>query len=128
MINKVLLYNSGGGIGDSIQILPLLDTLRFELKNAKFYYLSAHQNHFNSTLKDYKSNIDTLDLDLKYFGFRWWHTLVIKNKIKELNITSFDLVLDLQTKLRNSLILKMIPHKTFISLCSFLRPNLNFKK
>ena len=28
MINRVLLYNSGGGIGDSIQILPLIDTLK----------------------------------------------------------------------------------------------------
>ena len=30
MINRVLLYNSGGGIGDAIQILPLLNTLKNE--------------------------------------------------------------------------------------------------
>ena len=35
MINRVLLYNSGGGIGDAIQMLPLLNTLRNELKNHK---------------------------------------------------------------------------------------------
>ena len=90
MINKVLLYNSGGGIGDSIQILPLIETLKLNLKNTKFYYLSAHNNHFNSTLIDLNSNIETLDLNLKYFGFRWWHLLIIKNIIKNKKIDRFD--------------------------------------
>ena len=31
MINRVLIYNSGGGLGDSIQVLPLIDTLKKEL-------------------------------------------------------------------------------------------------
>ena len=30
MINRVLFYNSGGGIGDAIQILPLVNTLKKE--------------------------------------------------------------------------------------------------
>lgn len=131
MINKVLLYNSGGGIGDSIQILPLIETLKLNLKNTKFYYLSAHNNHFNSTLIDLNSNIETLDLNLKYFGFRWWHLLIIKNIIKNKKIDRFDLIIDLQSKLRNSLILKMIPHKIFISSClNFMlsKPKLNLVK
>ena len=82
MINRVLLYNSGGGVGDALQILPLIDTLKTEFKNTKFYYLSAHENHFNSTLCDFNSQIDTLELNIKYFGFRWWHALQVKNKIK----------------------------------------------
>ena len=53
MNNNILLYSSGGGIGDAIQILPLIETLKTELKNANLYYLSAHSNHFNSTLKDF---------------------------------------------------------------------------
>ena len=117
MINRVLFYNSGGGIGDAIQMLPLINTLMSELKNAKFYYLSAHENHFNSTLKELNSRIETLDLKIKYFGFRWWHALIVKKKFKRQNIESFDLILDLQSKIRNSLILKMIPHKYFISTC-----------
>ena len=68
MINNILLYNSGGGIGDALQILPLINTLKIELKNTKFYYLSAHENHFNSSLKDLNCHIDTLNLDIKYFG------------------------------------------------------------
>ena len=39
MINRVLLYNSGGGVGDAIQILPLINTLKTNFKNAKFFYL-----------------------------------------------------------------------------------------
>ena len=131
MINNVLLYNSGGGIGDALQILPLINILKTELKNTKFYYLSAHENHFNSSLKDFNSPIDTLNLDIKYFGFRWWHTLIVNKKIKNKNIEPFDLILDFQSKIRNSLILKMIPHKYFISTCfnfKLSKPNLNIKK
>jgi len=131
MINRVLFYNSGGGIGDAIQILPLINTLKNELKNTNFYYLSAHENHFNTTLKDLNCEIETLNLEIKYFGFRWWHSLIAKKRFKKYNIESFDLILDLQTKFRNSFILKMIPHKSFISSClnfKLCKPNLKFKK
>jgi len=131
MINRVLLYNSGGGIGDSLQILPLISTLKLKLKNTKFYYLSAHENHFNSTLKDCNSKIETLNLNIIYFGFRWWHFLIVKGKIKKNNIGKFDLIIDLQSKIRNSLILKTIPHKYFISPCfnfKFSKPSINIKK
>ena len=131
MINRVLLYNSGGGIGDAIQILPLINTLKNELKNTKFYYLSAHENHFNSSLKDFNCKIETLNLEIKYFGFRWWHSLIVKKRITKLDIKSFDLIIDLQSKIRNSLILKIIPHKKFISSTFNFRlskPKLNIKK
>ena len=131
MINRVLFYNSGGGIGDAIQILPLINTLKNELIGTKFYYLSAHENHFNSTLKDLNCEIETLDLKIRYFGFRWWHALIVKKRLEKKNIESFDLILDLQSKIRNSLILKIIPHKKFISSCfnfKFSKPNLNSKK
>ena len=131
MIKRVLLYNSGGGIGDAIQILPLIDTLKSELKDAEFHYLSAHENHFNSTLKDFNSKINSLNLDIKYFGFRWRHALIVNKRIKSHKIESFDLILDLQSKIRNSLILKMIPHKSFISPCfnfKLSKPNIDIKK
>ena len=131
MTNRVLFYNSGGGIGDAIQILPLLNTLKKELKDAKFFYLCAHKNHFNSTLSDLNARIDTLDLNIKYFGFRWWHPLIVKKRIRKLNIESFDLIIDLQSKIRNSIALKAIPHKHFISSCfNFMlsKPKTNIKK
>ena len=37
----------------------------------KILLLRAHQNHFNGKLKEYNIRLETVDLDLKYFGFRW---------------------------------------------------------
>ncbi len=114
-MKNILVYNSGGGLGDSIQLFPLLISLKGHFKKTKFFYLGAHKNHFVGKLKEYNINIETLDLGLKYFGFRWWHLLFTKKRISQKNIGKFDLIIDLQTKFRNSLILKRIPHKMFYS-------------
>ena len=115
MIKKILIYNSGGGLGDSIQLFDLILSLKNKFKNADFFYLGAHTNHFNKSLLDYNIPIKTLDLNLKYFGFRWWHLFVVKKKIKTLSFKKFDLIIDLQSKLRNTIILKMIPADHFYS-------------
>ena len=114
-MRKILIYNSGGGLGDSIQLFPLIISLKSHYKKAKFYYLGAHKNHFIGKLKEYNIHLDTVDLGLKYFGFRWWHLFFAKKKISEKSFGKFDLIIDLQTKFRNSLILKRIPHLAFYS-------------
>ena len=114
-MKKILIYNSGGGLGDSIQIIPLILSLKNHYKKAKMFYLGAHPNHFNEKLKEYNIKIETLDLKLEYFGFRWWHFFVVKKRFKNLNELRFDLIVDLQSKFRNSLILKKIPHINFYS-------------
>ena len=114
-MKRILIYNSGGGLGDSIQLIQLILSLQNHFKRSKFFYLGAHENHFNRKLKEYNIKIDTLDLGLKYIGFRWWHLFFIKKKIKDNNVNKFDLIIDLQTKFRNSLILKKIPHINFYS-------------
>ena len=114
-MKKILIYNSGGGLGDSIQLIPLILSLQNQYKRCKLFYLGAHQNHFHNKLKEYNIKINTLELDLKYFGFRWSHLLLIKKKIKSKNNDKFDLIIDLQSKFRNSLILKRIPHINFYS-------------
>ena len=114
-MKKILLYNSGGGLGDSIQLFPLLISLKNHFKKTKFFYLGAHSNHFNGRLKEYKIKLETVELGLEYFGFRWWHLLFAKKKIQSKAFGKFDLIIDLQTKLRNTLILKKIPHKFFYS-------------
>ncbi len=130
-MNRILFYNSGGGIGDAVQILPLINALKKHFKNAELYYLCAHKNHFNTSLKDLNCSINTLELNIKYFGFRWRHILKVKSVIKKLNIKKFDLIIDLQSKIRNTLILKMIPHNYFISSCFnffFTKPKVTLKK
>jgi ADP-heptose:LPS heptosyltransferase len=114
-MKKILIYNSGGGLGDSIQIIPLILSLKNHLRRAKIFYLGAHPNHFEKKLKEYNINIDTFELNLRYFGFRWWHLLNVKKNFIKKNETKFDLIIDLQSKFRNSLILKRIPHIHFYS-------------
>ena len=80
-MKKILLYNSGGGLGDSIQLFPLLISLKNHFRKAKFFYLGAHTNHFNGKLKEYNIRTETVDLGLNYFGFRWWHILIAKKRI-----------------------------------------------
>tara|TARA_A100001015_G_C15028044_1_gene731578 strand:+ start:904 stop:1878 length:975 start_codon:yes stop_codon:yes gene_type:complete len=116
MNKKILIYNSGGGLGDSIQLFPLILSLQNHFENHEFYYLGAHENHFSGKLKEYGiKNLNTLNLNIKYFGFRWWHILKVKKNFSDLNIGVFDLIIDLQSKLRNTLILKRIPAVKFYS-------------
>jgi len=114
-MKKILIYNSGGGLGDSIQIIPLILSLKNHYRKSKIFYLGAHQNHFDGKLKEYNIKIETLNLNLQYFGFRWWHYLFVKKNFKLKNETKFDLIIDLQSKFRNSFILKKIPHNHFYS-------------
>lgn len=119
---KILIYNSGGGLGDSIQLFNLISSLSDKFGSKNIYYLSSHTNHFNNALRDYNINLNELKINFLYFGFRWWHLIVSKKKIlKDNSIDYFDLIIDLQSKLRNTLILKQFPHKNFYS------PTFNFR-
>ena len=115
MTKKLLIYNSGGGIGDSIQLFPLILSLKNLFEKSEIYYLGAHVNHYLGVLKDYNIKVKTLNLGLKYFGFRWWHLLVAKKNFLKLKLPEFDLIVDCQSKLRNTIILKQIPTKAFYS-------------
>ena len=114
-MKKILIYNSGGGLGDSIQIIPFLLSLKNHYRKSDIFYLGAHPNHFEGKLKEYNIKILTLNLNLKYFGFRWWHLLVVKKNFYKENNFKFDLIIDLQSKFRNSFLLKKIPHLNFYS-------------
>ena len=129
-MKKILIYNSGGGLGDSIQLFNLILSLQKHFKSSEFFYLGAHENHFRGKLKDFNIDIQTLDLCLKYFGFRWWHFFVAKKrfinlsakkrtKFKKISVEQeldrMNLIIDLQSKFRNTIILKKIPHDHFYS-------------
>ena len=131
---KILIYNSGGGLGDSIQLFNLILSLSDKFNSKNIYYLTSHNNHFNNTLKDYNIHLNELKINILYFGFRWWHLLVSKKKILyENSIDRFDLIIDLQSKLRNTLILKQFPCKNFYSstfnfrLCSLKKDYISSK-
>ncbi len=114
-MKKILIYNSGGGLGDSIQLFSLILSLKSHFRKSKFFYLGAHENHFKGKLIEYNIPLETVDLNLKYFGFRWWHLFFAKKNTLKKSYGKFDLIIDLQSKLRNTLILKKIPHEKFYS-------------
>ena len=59
MIKNILIYNSGGGLGDSIQLMPVILSLQNYFKNSQIFYISAHGNHYNGPLKEYNIKIKT---------------------------------------------------------------------
>ena len=112
---NILIYNSGGGLGDSIQLFNIINSLNHKFKNVKIFYLSAHNNHFEGKLKEYRLSINDYNLNLKYFGFRWKHFFQVKYKLKNNLKINFDLIIDLQSKLRNTIILRRLNYKLFYS-------------
>ena len=114
-MKRILLYNSGGGLGDSIQLFTLILSLQKYYKNSEFFYLGAHENHFEGKLKEFGIKVATLKLGIQYFGFRWWHFFKAKKIFYKNNLTTIDLIIDLQSKFRNTIILKKIPHINFYS-------------
>ena len=97
---KILVYNSGGGLGDSIQLFDLIISLKEKYGQNNIFYLSAHKNHFNNALMDYNVHISDFKTEISYFGFRLWHFLISKRKLLLKNsIEKFDLIIDLQSKL-----------------------------
>ena len=113
---KILIYNSGGGLGDSIQLFDLITTLQAKFGMNNIYYLSSNKNHFDNSLKEYNIYLKELKHNILYFGFRWWHLFISKKKILKKNlINKFDLIIDIQSKLRNTLILKQFPSNNFYS-------------
>ena len=80
-MKRILVYNSGGGLGDSIQIIPLMLSLKNHFRKSKILYLGAHENHFKGKLKVY-IDVETFDLNLKYFDLDGAHVFCQK-KIKK---------------------------------------------
>ena len=103
-------------MGDSIQLFDLITSLKEKYGEEQLYYLSAHNNHFNNSLRKYNNQLKELKTDIIYFGFRLWHLFCSKKKILKDNfIERFDLIIDLQSKLRNTIILKQFPCYNFYS-------------
>ena len=79
-MKNILIYNAGGGLGDSIQLFDLVTSLKTNFKDASLFYLGAHENHFKGSWKEYGIDIPTIEMNLKYLDFRWKH-LCLEKKI-----------------------------------------------
>jgi len=126
-LKNVLIYNSGGGLGDSLSIIPIIQWLKDKYNLPKIYYIqNGIHKHFNTSLKDYYNGfVHTIDFLPEDYSFatlkrikNYSHLKLGKKIVESINITNFDLIIDTQTRISNSLILKSIPHKYFISPCA----------
>lgn len=130
---NILLINSGGGLGDTLQFIPIINFLntRFKIENL-FYFSNKNEFFFNNILKDIKpNNLKIIDFMEQDYGFRLVHLLKSKEILKKLNIKKFDLIIDNQTRFINSLVFKLIKHDEYISPClnyKFSKPYFRINK
>jgi ADP-heptose:LPS heptosyltransferase len=117
-INNILVINAGGGIGDAVQFLRIFDYLNKNLNLKKIYYYACDIDKFwfETKLKNLKpNNVYTIKSFPLHFGFRKKHIFFKPNLKREFGIKKFDLIIDNQTKIRNTLIYKRIPHQYYVS-------------
>ena len=130
---NILLINSGGGLGDTLQFIPIINFLNteFKIKNL-FYFSNKNEFFFNNILKDIKpKNLKVIDFMEQDYGFRLHHLFKSNVILKKLNIKQFDLIIDNQTRFINSLVFKLIKHKEYISPCmnyKFSKPYFKINK
>ena len=74
-MRKILIYNSGGGLGDSIQLIPLILSLKNHYRRTKIFYLGAHQNHFKGKLKEYNLILENAKKEVLKIHFESKSTL-----------------------------------------------------
>jgi len=113
-IKNILIINAGGGIGDAIQFIKIFELINQEFENPTIDYYGNDLNNFwfDNKLSSLKAgNVQTIKNFPLYFGFRFKH--LFDKKIR--NTKPYDLIIDNQSKIRNALIYKKIPHKYFLS-------------
>jgi len=121
--NNILFINTGGGIGDALLCLPIFQYINknFSPKNIFYYSADLENFWFEEKLKEYRpKNLITIKNFPLQFGFKKEHIRYSKKLIENFNFKNFDLIIDNQTRLKNTFVYKKIPHKYFIS------PSFNF--
>ena len=97
MTKKLLIYNSGGGIGDSIQLFPLILSLENLFDKSEIYYLGAHDNHFSGKLKEYNIKVKTYILKEKNEPAGFFEQIT-DTKNNEIEIAYFGILKDFYGK------------------------------
>jgi len=117
---NILYIHTGSGIGDALTSLPIINYINENFDPKKiFYYCTDLQNFwFENKLLEFKpKNLVTIKSFPQHFGFKSNHKFVSKSLINEFDFDHFDLIIDNQTRFKNTIIYKKIPHKYFISTC-----------
>ena len=119
-LENILYIHTGGGIGDALTSLPILNFINenFSPRNIYYYCTDIERFWFEEKLLEFKPlNLVTIKNFPEHFGFVNDHKIISKDLIKKFNFNFFDLIVDNQTRFKNTLIYRQIPHKYYISPC-----------
>ena len=111
-------------------MIPLIQWLKNYYQLSKIHYIqNGIQKYFETSLKDFNNGfVHTINFLPENYAFfklnrikNYSHFKFGKQILETIGIKKFDLIIDTQTRVNNSLVLKSIPHKYFISpSCRFL--------
>ena len=119
-IKRILFINTGGGLGDALSCVPIFKYINkhFNPQNIYYYASDLERYWFENKLSEYKpDNLITIKSFPKHFGFKNFHKSLSERLINKFNFDSFELIIDNQTRYRNTRIYKKIPHKYYVSPC-----------
>ena len=120
-IKNILYISTGGGLGDTLSCVPVINYLNKNLKPEKIYFYSTDLEKFwfETSLVEFKpNNLIQIKNFPQHFGTKISHINLSKKLIKFFDFNYFDLIIDNQTVIKNTIIYKRIPHKYYISPCS----------
>jgi len=115
---NILYIQTGSGIGDALTSLPILNYINKNFFPEKIFYYSTDLQQFwyDDKLSEFKpKNLVSIKNFPEHFGFEHNHKFISQSLINKFDFDQFDLIIDNQTRFKNTLIYRRIPHKYFIS-------------
>ncbi len=122
---NILVYSGGEAIGDALYKLNFIQNLRYNFPNSKITWLAGQgKTEYSYTLKPLIYKLIDEVIDNIRIGAKPVREIIKSSPIKE----EYDVIIDTQTVLLTTLVLKKIKHKVFISasakwMLSDLKPN-----
>jgi ADP-heptose:LPS heptosyltransferase len=122
---NILVYSGGEAIGDALYKLNFIQNLRYNFPNSKITWLAGQgKTEYSYTLKPLINKLIDEVIDNIKLGVNPLSELIKSSSIKK----EYDVIIDTQTVLLPTLVLKKIKHKIFISasakwIFSDLKPN-----
>lgn len=117
-LDNILYISTGGGIGDTLSSLSTINIINTQIKPKKIYYYSTDLEKFwfENKLLEYKpKNLEVVKNFPKHFGTKINQIKISKDLINNFDFDYFDLIIENQTVIKNTLVYKRIPHKYYIS-------------
>lgn len=114
---KILIYNNSPQIGDNIRLFNLINTLNSSIHNCDLWYLGSDDyDLFSGPLKAYNLCIHRMPQSTHPGGYNLspWRLYFRKGKSKYPK-TPFDLVINMGSDLKESLMVRQIPTKFYYS-------------